>query len=510
MDSAPSQTAPCWQRHRWLRLSAIGLLALALGGAIGFWNWRAQVQRQLGDLERQLLLAQRMGDAGAVGEIARRIVRLSDSPARLLAVSEILVQARRFDDLETTLAEVRRLAPERANDVLRLRAKAAAARPDLAAGIALWHEYLAAPAVAAADRVLALDEVVALLLKRGELGRARARIDERLGLADAVEPRLVRVHLEIRLRQWAAAQEDFRCLKMRAPADPVLKEALPAWERVERALGEVQAADASVDAVPRGTRERLERALVCTRLGLWQNAADDLRQVADAAPSARMPGLLGEVLGLPETFTRQRTANDADPVAQLPWLASTKTLSGFSDRFEGKWAQWRALAALEARLLACQDEEGVPGERAAAGAEHARLLCELSFPAQALAEATVLLKARPGFRPACRVAILALLASGEIAQAASQVEQVLVAQGEAPVEPDREFQRLAGLVRQAQGRHAAAVEALTACLDGDTPRPDLLRARARSLRQLQRFSEAAQDVAAAERLESSGETEGAK
>ena len=45
---------------------------------------------------------------------------------QLLVDYSTAIDTRRFDDLEATLTEVRRLAPERANDVLRLRAKAAA------------------------------------------------------------------------------------------------------------------------------------------------------------------------------------------------------------------------------------------------------------------------------------------------------------------------------------------------------------------------------------------------
>jgi tetratricopeptide (TPR) repeat protein len=139
-------------------------------------------------------------------------------------------------------------------------------------------------------------------------------------------------------------------------------------------------------------------------------------------------------------------------------------------------------------------------ETAVARAERARLICELGMPEPALNDALEILKKTPDFLPAERVVIAAHLASGATVRAAGAAERALTTHAADPGAPDPELQRLAGLAWQAQGKHAQAVEALSACL-ARSRRADLLRARAQSLRQLQRFAEATQDVAAADALE---------
>ena len=502
MPDVPALTPARPPRPHRLRLAACAA-ALSLGGLAGFFAWRSQIRHQLLDLEQQLAFAQRADDRAAVGEIARRLTRLDHTPDRLLAVSFGLLQARLFDDLDATLAAVEQAAPQRHPEVTRLRALSAAARADWDDCTAHWVEYVDDPAVTASNRIEGLDELVGVLVKRGQWDRARVRSDERLGLADAPEARLTRAHIALRLRQWDSAREDFRLLKTMAAAVPAVRDALPAWERAERVLPALQSADEAVSASPRDPRRRLERALLCARTGLWQNAADDLQQVAVAVPSARMPTLFGAVLGLPRSFVRPPAADAVDPLTPLPWLAPSTVLAGLLDRFDGQWPRWEQLLLLDTQLAA-------GGSDHHARAERARLLCELGFAEPALEEARTLLQEQPGFLPAHAVAILALLRRGEIAQASAQVERAITAQSEEPGEADPELQRLFALVWQAQGRHADAVETFTACLRVCETRPDLLRARAKSLRQLQRFTEAAQDLATAERLEADQSAEEAK
>jgi len=475
------------------------LAATLCAGAIGVWHWRVHDRTVLHDLERQLALARHEGDAESVSEIARRIARMDDSPARLLALAECQLQLGLFDELEQTLAQVLRAAPDCGAAVARLHARAAAARNELEASLRLWEEYLAGPKVPTVDRVSALDEVIAILIQQSNWERTRLRIDERLALADAVPARLARVHCEIRLRQWAAVREDFEHLEHSAPADAAVKECRPAWERVERALSQLSAEDAAVNAAPTGLRVRLERALVSAQLGLWQNSADDLQQAAIAYPSARMPGMFGALIRGIARVSWASAPSDAE-IAALPWLASTEVLGGFHDRLDPRSSEWRALLTLDEQLATRSSADDEGEKRCAARAERARLICVLGWPQAALVEAEEIEKSQPDFRPARRVAIAALLESGELGKAAREVERLIRLDTGESGRTDGELQRLAGLVWQAQGQHARAVEALTAALAGP-PRADLLRARAKSLRQLQRFAEATQDLAAADALE---------
>jgi hypothetical protein len=497
MDSS----SPALPPPRRLRRCAAALLALLLGGAAALLAWRAQVRTQLADLDRQLVLARDAGNSAAVGEIARRIVRLDSAPDRLLAVSESLLQARLFGDLEAALATAQRRAPQRSAAILRLRARAEAARPDFAASLALWDEYLATPALAAADRATALDAVAALLATQGRWADALARLDTRLALADAAPARLLRAQAAVRLHRWTAAQQDFKHLRTHAAAEPSVRDRLPAWERIERSLAAVQAADTAVDsATPQDIQELLRRALLCTRLGLWQNAAADLRTVGAIAPAALSPRLLGNALGLPAPFPKPQPGAAVDPLGQVDWLAGSTQLAALLDRLDASWMLWHKLAGLDARIAASAD---VPAELRA---ERAGIVCTLGFPEPALAEAQALRSGAPAFLPARRILVQALLASGEIAQAANETAEALALPG---ATEDTALRLLAGLVWQAQGNHAAAVDALTLCIDAAQPAdPALLHARARSLRQLQRFSEAAADTTEAERLEAASAREG--
>ncbi|HLP10081.1 MAG TPA: hypothetical protein VK178_18105 [Opitutaceae bacterium] len=485
---------------------------LLLGIVAGLCLQHAQRKSELLDLERQFALAQRAADSAAVGEIARRLVRLDHSPERLLAVATGQLQARRFDELESTLAQLEHDTPYHRPSVLRLRARAATAQADWDTAIALWETYLADCAATPADRVAALDELTALLVNREKWLRARDRIDERLGFADAPAARLVRAHIALRQHDWAVVQADFQHLRTHAAAAPGVKEFLPAWERVERALTHLHSSDTALATAPHDLRLRLERALLSARLGLWQNAGDDLRQAAESAPGARMPVLFAATLGLPPSFADRRPTADPEPLAALPWLASSTALAAYSDARGAQLEDWRRLAALEAQI-ADQDSarrlsvDDLPALRV----ERAELLYSLGHAEAAVQEARTLLKAQPQLVAAQRVLTLALLATGEIAEASRALDQLTSALTAADITEYPELSRLTGLVRQAQGRHAEAVDALSSFLlqQSDTTRPEILRARATSLRHLQRFAEATQDLATAQRLEAAATTEDA-
>ncbi|MBK8475096.1 MAG: hypothetical protein IPL39_01965 [Opitutaceae bacterium] len=497
MNASSPSASP---RRPLLRRLVPGLLLISLGGAAGAGLWHARARQQLADLEGQLVLAQANGNADAVGEIARRIARLDGSPSRLLALAECFVQVRLFDELERCLAEAENLAPERGTEVVRLRARAAAAKGEWEASIALWEQYLTSPAIAAPERVIALDALVAILQRQGRWAQASARIDARLALADGVAGRLARIQIAIRQRQWSMAREDFRHLQATASAEDAVKDRLPAWERLEREWTELEEADARVNAAPAALGARLVRAQLCARVGLWQNAADDLQQAAVAFPSARMPVLFGALLGLSPSFAKPEPPAE-DFARALPWLASSKTLAGLLERPDEYWPKWGELAAIEVRLTDPTAGGGwTAQDMAYLRANRARILVELGLPEPALNEALEILRTFPGCLPAELVAIAAHLTRGNAVQAAAAVERALAAHATDPGAPDPELRRMAGLVWQAQGKHAQAVEALTACLAA-ARWPDLYRARAKSLRQLQRFAEAAQDVAAAEALE---------
>lgn len=484
-------------------LSIIGglvtVMAVLLAGVAYSLGGRFYWRINLTDLERQFALATRNHDSGAVGEIARRIARLDRAPGRRLEMAESMVALRMFSDAEPTLASVLRDAPDRRSDVLRLRARSAAAQGKPDAAIAFGEEFLADPSVPAAARIGALDGIAAILVRQGQWERAQIRVDGRLALADGVAPRLLRAQIETRRRRWTAAAEDFHHLRNTSAADPTVKAQLPAWERVERALDELQARDNAVNEAPTAFRPGLERALLCMQLGLWQNAVDDLQRTSGRVPSADAPRLLIDLLRGVARAAGPDAADDPDNAA-VPWLASSHALAGLSFRFNDQIEQWRALIALDERLTAGSEGEAGADEFAAAQAEHARLVCELGAPHRALVDVHALLQERPDFRPAQRVRVMALFAIGELGDAAAQIDAALKGQNDKPGATDPELARLAGLVWQAQGRHAQAVAMFTSCLSA-WRRPDLLRARAKSLRYLQRFAEAEQDIVAAEALD---------
>jgi|GEM_PF-4518391 len=505
MDSASTRSAtlPAQHPHR-RRLCVLALLALCAATAATLAHSRAQTRTQLADLERQLVLARDSRNTAAVGEIARRIVRLDSTPDRLLAVSESLLQARRFGDLEAALATAQRRAPQHAAAILRLRARAEAARPNFAASIALWDEYLAVPDLAPADRITALDDFSVLLAAREEWSRARSRIDERLALADAPAARLLRAHIAVRQRDWATARADFLDLKTGAASAPGVRDHLPAWERIERSLPQLQACDTALAASSAPLRHRLERALLCARLGLWQNAGDDLARAAKDAPGARLPGLLARTLGLPPTFAQTRPPEDAEPLASVPWLVASTPLANYLDTQQDIQPLWQQLIDVEAQLLEANSAAAADLRAARAG-----LIRELGFAEIAAQEAHDILKKNPAHIATREVLIAALLACGEVTEAASALEQTSALLEETDAATP-EFERLSGLVRQAQGRHAEAVEAFGAYLARQPERADIHRARAASLRRLQRFAEAAQDLAEAERLEAAAAQGGAQ
>lgn len=457
----------------------VPVLAAAAVGAVVF---RTRRTGAVADLERQLAVAQGLADGDSVIELSRRLLAQDRTVPRRLQLAEALLAMRRFDELESALAELLRASPGARGSVRAMQARAAEAQEQPELALARWNELLGDSALPAATRVAALDRVVALLLQLGRLDGARARLDERLALRDGAAPRLVRVQLAVRLRQWNLAREDCALLRATSAADPLVKDVLPAWERVERAL----AASPDFGVVAPGPESSLfraagARALAEARLGLWQNVAADLRRLAPSSSGARFPAVLAAwLLGRTDGDAAEP---DARALAQLPWLASSPALASFAERADGRWKTLEELLALDGRLAAAAE----PAVQADLAAERARLVADLGLPALALRDAAALLGPQPGFLAARRVEIQCLLAQRETVRAGAAVDLALA---QRPAEGiDAELERLAGLVRQAQGRHADAVEHFTMANDF-SPRADLVRARAASLRFLQRFAEA--------------------
>src|SRR5262249_2584595 len=154
----------------------------------------------------------------------------------------------------------------------KFRAQSATARREWALATGYWGAYLQSPAAtAAAERVAALDELAQVLVRQCAWHQARDRLNERLGLADGVSARVMRATVQVRLREWALARDDFSHLLRVAPDNEDAKALLPCWERVERAMTELTSRDAAVEAAPTLLGPRMDRALTAMQAGLWQN-----------------------------------------------------------------------------------------------------------------------------------------------------------------------------------------------------------------------------------------------
>ena len=491
---APESRTTRFSRWPWLATMAMALTVLVVLAAHG---WRTRRTDALAKLESQIALAVDAKDTGAVREIARRVSLLDGSVQRQLGLAETFLALRMFPELEHALDEAVRASPVRPRIVDKLRAQAAAAKPDWDAAIAHWNVFLQPQeGLPPEQRAAALDELARVLIETHQWLAARERLDERLALGDAPAARLARATVLVRVRQWAAPQDDFQRLQRTAPSNPAVKLNLPRWERVERAKESLAAADDAVDRAPTTPAPRVARALIAARAGLWQNAAEDLTEAMTAAPTARLPWLLlirlGAAVHQPKQGRPVTFATDA-----LPCLAPGEQAAALTDDLDQRGALWDALGACDRDLASARDGDTV----AALSAEQARLECELGEPALALRDVRNALGKFPRCLPAQRVEAQALFAMGNFMAADESVTATMRLHANAAGQiSDAALLRIAGLIWQAQGKHGRAVDTFSVLL-GAGRSAEMLQARAKSLRFLQRFAEASRDLAEAGALQ---------
>ena len=479
-----------------------GLAVLGLGGAAVLGGHLLR-SRAIEGLQRQLSLAQADQNAASVRELARRLARLDETPEGRLRVAEVFLSLNLPDDFWSILQRVEKDAPELIARTGALRARGYLATGQRTACVASLQRYLRLRGLSLQEKLAAWDELAEVQGELEQWSEARAALEQRLALGDSPGTRLKRASVLVRMRFWADAQEAFGRLARTAASDPGVKEMLPRWERVERGLAELRTCDDAVKAAPGALKPWLERAQVEARLGLWQNAADVLRQAVSRTPLARarllrLPLLLGTQLGM-KTTAHGTELDEASGVGLtvVPWLAPGSSLRRFNERWSAD--AWGRLEAVDVEIAGDSAGWVNPSRFADVLAKQAEIECQLGWHQRALADALALLQRIPGFLPAQQVKIAALLAADDVVAAGSEVEESVREhtdeEGHVPVA----LVELSGYVRQRQGRHHDAVEAFSTCLSV-AHSADLLRARASSLRFLQRFAEADQDAAEADAL----------
>jgi len=191
----------------------------------------------------------------------------------------------------------------------------------------------------------------------------------------------------------------------------------------------------------------------------------------------------------------------------VPWLASSHEIELLNETLERKAELWRELLAADLKIVECPNGWLAPKGYAVYRSWQARTEFSLGFREQAGADAVEVLQYIPGFLPAEIVELEIMLAEGNLAEAGKTLEKVIRehadSDGHVPGLPDE----LAGRIYQARGQHQVAVEAFSRCVI-DEKSTELLRARAKSLRLLQRFTEADRDLADANMLSESTRPEG--
>ncbi len=460
-------------------------------------------RREIAYLNRQLSLAQTDRNVGSVREVARRIGRLDKSPRTRLRVAEIFLSLDLMDDFWGALRLVENDSPERAASIERLRAKGLLAANRKAACVTSLQRFLRMPGLSPEQKVDAFDDLAAAQCGLGRWNEARAALDERLALADAPAPRLKRARVLARAGRWAEVRGEFALLARTDASAPDVKELMPRWERAGRGLAGLPACDDALNAAPNALKPRLDRARVEARLGLWQNAADDLQQAVSLAPMTRarllrLPLVLGARLGM-KTTKEGMELEDAQgaELTNVPWLAPGASLQQLNDLARAE--DWQQLEDVDLEIAG--DPAGWADRSRFAGllATQAEIELKLGSPRRALADANEVLKQMPGFLPARQVEIAALLATDDLPEAEAETERAVRENTDTGGHVPASLGVLAGYVWQRQGRHRDAVEAFSACLDVARS-ADILRARAKSLRFLQRFAEADHDAAEADAL----------
>lgn len=447
-------------------------------------------------LERELALAATAREPASVREIVRRLVALDPSPERQVGCAETLLALGMYADLEGVLASLEHAGATPPRAVEKLRAQAAAARGEWAVAVAHWSVFLATVDLPHEARIPALDEQAHALMQQHDWRRARATLDERIALLNATTPRLQRATILLRLREWIAAGEDFAHLGTAAPDDSTVKSLLPRWERAHRSREQLQAVDTAVAQSPGSFAARLDRAMTMLRAGLWQNAAEDLAAAIQAHPASRMPHLLLARLTDTHDFDPQLIDAPEALIDRAPLLAPSNEWRRLTSQLDARAAAWNALREADDALVSGPHPLHLPALRT----EQARLVLEFGHPRRALEDIRDVLRENPALLAAHCVEIAALLTLNRAVEADAAVTRAVQIHRAPDGKTDTELDRLAGLVWQAQGKHAQAIAAFSSYL-AEKRTADILRARAKSLRFRQQFAEAADDLAAANALE---------
>jgi len=485
----------------------LGIVALAICGA-AVLGQRLYRSEKVNTLERQLALAQADRNDLAVREVARRLARIDSSPERQLRVAEVFLAVKSMKEFWAMLERLECGSPKWRASAVHLRARGYLAVENWVACITTLKSLLAYPELSVAERTEGWGELAAVQAWLGEWSNALVSTDARIRISDTTEARLEQARALVRLRRWQEAGVAFARLKQTASDNPRVKDFLPRWERVERALDQLRGCDEAVLAVPVALKPRVERAFVEAQMGLWQNAVEDLNFVALGSTVLRFPLLLGSHLGLRERA--QDRAPDTDEgrrMANISWLASSGELARLNGVLGRNADDWRALLDIDFEIVGSRAGWSSPTEHAARLARQAQLEFQLGAHSWARADASEILKQVPGFLPAEAVEIAASLEDGDPINAGRDLESALKEHTDEMGKVPSELMRLAAKVYQARGQHSAAVEALSACL-AESRTVELLQARAKSLRFMQRFGEADQDLAEAQTLSVATQVEG--
>lgn len=490
-----------------IRVVVLGMVVFGLGG-LAVFSERRQRAEKIGKLERQMRLAQEDQNRLAVKEVGRRILQMEPAVARRLQIAEAFLSVHAMEEFWQTIKQVENEAPEQRAAVERLRAKAHFAIEDWSAGMSSLKRYLAMVSPTIDEKLAGWDELCAVQGKLELWEDALIAANIRIRLRDSWESRLVRAKALVRLRRWREAGDDFAWLKQNAPAVAEVKTMLPRWERVEREMDVLSKYDELIRAEPLSAKPRLQRMEAEARLGLWQNAIEDGALALEQDSAVRLPLLLGSRLasgGTEGSYSRKLVSKKE--WSSVPWLASSHEVELLNETLEGKAEFWRELLAADLGVLSHPNGWLAPSEYAVHRIWQARTEFSLGFREQAKADVAEVFQYVPNFFPAELVELEIMLAEENLAEAGKALEKVIREHadldGRVPGLPDE----LAGRIYQARGQHQAAVEAFFRCIT-DGRSAELLRSRAKSLRLLQRFTEADRDLAEANMLAESTRQEG--
>jgi hypothetical protein len=489
------------------------ILALAVIGAfaavgLALLGGRLHRAEQLAKLENQMRLAEEDRSRLAVKELARRMVQIDSSAEQKLKVARVFLSVRAMDEFWATLKQVETEAPQCRATVEHLRADAFVAVEDWPAGVTALKRYLGMAGPTLDEKLAAWAELCAVQGKLELWEDALIAANIRIRLRDSWEARLVRAKALVRLRRWREAGEDFAWLKQNAPSVTEVKTILPCWERVEREMDALNKYDELIRAELLSAKPRLQRMNVEARLGLWQNAIEDGALALEQNQAVRLPLLLGSRLasgGTEGSYSRQLISKKE--WSSVSWLASSHEVELLNETLEGKAELWRELLAADLSVLSRPSGWLAPSEYAVDRIWQARTEFSLGFREQAKADVSEVFQYVPNFLPAELIDLEIMLADGNLAEAGKALEKVIREYADLDGRVPGLSDELAGRIYQARGQHQAAVEAFSRSIT-DGRSAESLRARAKSLRLLQRFTEADRDLAEANKLSESTQQEG--